>query len=292
MLPVTISMEKLKSRPEHLNTNYAGEAGSTFTEALNAAKAAYPNLRFYRVDSRTAWIYFDDSDLYAVAMISYGDARLRIPRNNAAPKYTYNVSSRMIELPNNIKRCKTLEAMLCAIGTEVRALRPVQTVFMATEESVSPAVRAVFAPLVRDLIRKRRELGVTPGGAVEAALAAGTANLQSAAPSTVQLVTEFLELHREVQALDVKNKTVKAVFFDRRGVYVFDVATRYTYDGTPDVFMSSQLRDQQVSVEPVPLDAVDPVIRGRMEVLNIVEPLEFVPNVGLKHSDRLFYVVV
>jgi hypothetical protein len=198
----------------------------------------------------------------------------------------------MIELPNNIKRRKTLEAMLCAIGTEVRALRPVQTVFMATEDFVSPAVKAVFAPLLRDLIRKRRELGFTPGSAVETALEAGTISLKSAAPIMVQLVTEFLELHREVQALDVRNKTVKAVFFDCRGVYVFDVGTRYTYDGTPDVFMSSQLRDQQVSVEPMPLDNVDPIIRGRTDVLNIMEPLEFVPNVGLKHSDRLFYVVV
>lgn len=296
MLTVTMSMDRLKSIPEHSSTNYTGEAGSTFTEVLSAAKAAYPNLGFYRIDSRSAWIYFDDNDLYAVARVSYADARQRVPRNNSSPKYTYNLESRMIETPSNLKRCNTLKTLLRVIGTEVKALRPVQTVYMVTEDFVSNAVKAVFTPKIREINRLRRELGFVPSNAgpsaIEDALLTGNLVYHSAAPKTIQLINEFLDLYGEAQALDIRNKTVKAVFSDWRGAHVFDVATRYTYDGTPDVFMSAQLRDQQASVQPIPLDAVDPAIRGRMEVLNIMEPLEFVPNVGVKCTDRLFYVVI
>lgn len=292
MLPMTMSMDKLKSRPEHSNMSYAGEAGSIFTEVLSAARAAYPNLGFYRVDSRSAWIYFDDSDLYAVAMISYADARQRIPRTNSAPKYTYNVWSRVIERPSNLKRCNTLETMLRTIGTEVKALRPVQSVYMATDDFVSNAVKAAFIPTIRDLNRARRDLGFTPGSALEDALMSGALAYPLAKPDMAALLEEFVGLRKKADELDIRNKTVKAILFDRRGVYVFNIATRYTYDGTPDVFMSAQLRDQQASVEPIPPEEVDPVLRGRVEVLNIMEPLEFVPNVGVKCTDRLFYVVI
>jgi hypothetical protein len=106
------------------------------------------------------------------------------------------------------------------------------------------------------------------------------------------LAAEFLELHRGVETLGIKNKIIKAVFFDSRGAHVFDVGMRTAYDGVPTVFMASAQLTDQSSRYAVQWNELDPTIKGRVEVLNIMEPMEFVPNVGLKHSDRLFYVVI
>ena len=40
------------------------------------------------------------------------------------------------------------------------------------------------------------------------------------------------------------------------------------------------------------LNDLPEIYRGRIDALNITEPMEFIPGVGIKHSDRIFYVVI
>lgn len=292
MLNVTMNMRNLRTIPRFDPSAYTSEAGHHFTEVLDEIMKAYPNLRFYRHDGRAAWIYFDESDLYAVALISYSDARLRIPNAHRKEKLTYNLSSRMIELPENTRRCNTKEALIRAVGTKVKALTPAQAVYMATNNDAPDAIRKAFGSKLQKLNGKRRELGFIEGSAFEDCLVKGLIDFQRAPQTTATLAAEFLELHRELETLGIKNKIIKAVFFDFRGAHVFDVGMRTSYDGVPTVFMASAQLTDQNSRYAVQWNELDPTIKGRVDVLNIMEPMEFVHNVGLKHSDRLFYVVI
>jgi len=112
----------------------------------------------------------------------------------------------------------------------------------------------------------------------------------AALPFELQQVIEFLESHEELNAADPHKRAVHALIIADDGVRVMPVPTGYRYGGVPELVPTEIPGGVEYLIYG--LNDLPEIYRGRIDVLNIAEPMEFVPGVGIKHSDRLFYVVI
>ena len=109
-------------------------------------------------------------------------------------------------------------------------------------------------------------------------------------PPELQPVTEYLESIDSYDAMNIHKREVHAVIIANDAVRVIAVPTRYRYDGVPDVVTFDDPSKYEYTIYGH--NEVPELYRNRINVLNITERMEFIPGVGIKHSDKVFYVVI
>ena len=273
--------------------NYHGDNGAVFTSFLSSARKAYPHLTFYRVSSLSAWIMFNKDDLYGVAKITYEDARIR---RSSKPQNTFNLYSRTIYNPRvsdyreeyNLKKSSDSNNIIVAIGRYVKPLSPQELVNLSGSD-VSSILYEFFNPLVRNLRRLRQNIGLVEGSPAERFML-NMGRSDTTLPPELQLVTEYLESIDSYDAMNIHKREVHAVIIANDAVRVIAVPTRYRYDGVPDVETFDDPSKYEYTIYGH--NEVPELYRNRINVLNITERMEFIPGVGIKHSDKVFYVVI
>jgi len=283
------------------STAYAGYDGSEFSLFLDQVKARYPHLKAYRSRVTEAWLAFGDEDLFAVAKLTYEDSRIRVPPKtwgDTTDHRTFNLFSRTIENfkikrdkeEHHLKKSKSDAVILDAIGRYTKPLTTHELVLLTSSE-VSTPIYEFYGPVVRQRDALRRTVGVISGSPAERYLMQVARNNKEDLSAELADVTRFVSMCDELEALDLHKREVKAVHIDGDTVRVVDVPTRHRYDGVPDLHpvgvRSDEMHYAIYSVKDVP-----DIIRDRVNALNILGRLEFVPNVGIKHSDKVFYVVI
>ena len=274
--------------------NYHGDNGAVFTSFLSSARKAYPHLTFYRVSSLSAWIMFNKDDLYGVAKITYEDARIR---RSSKPQNTFNLYSRTICNPRvndsreeyHLKKSSDSNNIIVAIGRYVKPLSPQELVNLSGSD-VSSTLYEFFNPLVRNLRRLRQNIGLVEGSPADRFMLNMGRSGAVALPPELQLVTEYLESIDSYDAMNIHKREVHAVIIANDAVRVIAVPTRYRYDGVPDVVTFDDPSKYEYTIYGH--NEVPELYRNRINVLNITERMEFIPGVGIKHSDKVFYVVI
>ena len=273
--------------------NYHGDNGAVFTSFLSSARKAYPHLTFYRVSSLSAWIMFNKDDLYGVAKITYEDARIRL---TGKARDTFNLYSRTICNPRvhdtrdqyHLKSSSDSNNIIVAIGKYVKPLSPQELVNLSGSD-VSSTLYEFFNPLVRNLRRLRQNIGLIEGSPAERFML-NMGRSDTTLPPELQLVTEYLESIDSYDAMNIHKREVHAVIIANDAVRVVAVPTRYRYDGVPDVVTFDDPSKYEYTIYGH--NEVPELYRNRINVLNITERMEFIPGVGIKHSDKVFYVVI
>jgi hypothetical protein len=273
--------------------NYAGHNGAVFTSFLSSARKAYPHLTFYRISSLSAWIMFNKDDLYGVAKITYEDARIRL---TGKARDTFNLYSRTICNPRvndtrdqyHLKSSSDSNNIIVAIGRYVKPLSPQELVNLSGSD-VSSILYEFFNPLVRNLRRLRQNIGLVEGSPAERFML-NMGRSDTTLPPELQLVTEYLESIDSYDAMNIHKREVHAVIIANDAVRVMAVPTRYRYDGVPDVVTFDDPSKYEYTIYGH--NEVPELYRNRINVLNITERMEFIPGVGIKHSDKVFYVVI
>lgn len=273
--------------------NYAGQNGAVFTSFLSSARKAYPHLTFYRISSISAWIMFNKDDLYGVAKITYEDARIRL---TGKARDTFNLYSRTICNPRvhdtrdqyHLKSSSDSNNIIVAIGKYVKPLSPQELVNLSGSD-VSSTLYEFFNPLVRNLRRLRQNIGLVEGSPAERFML-NMGRSDTTLPPELQLVTEYLESIDSYDAMNIHKREVHAVIIANDAVRVIAVPTRYRYDGVPDVVTFDDPSKYEYTIYGH--SEVPELYRNRINVLNITERMEFIPGVGIKHSDKVFYVVI
>ena len=273
--------------------NYSGDNGAVFTSFLSSARKAYPHLTFYRVSSLSAWIMFNKDDLYGVAKITYEDARIRL---TGKARDTFNLYSRTICNPRvhdtrdqyHLKSSSDSNNIIVAIGKYVKPLSPQELVNLSGSD-VSSTLYEFFNPLVRNLRRLRQNIGLVEGSPAERFML-NMGRSDTTLPPELQLVTEYLESIDSYDAMNIHKREVHAVIIANDAVRVIAVPTRYRYDGVPDVVTFDDPSKYEYTIYGH--NEVPELYRNRINVLNITERMEFIPGVGIKHSDKVFYVVI
>jgi hypothetical protein len=273
--------------------NYAGQNGAVFTSFLSSARKAYPHLTFYRISSISAWIMFNKDDLYGVAKITYEDARIRL---TGKARDTFNLYSRTICNPRvhdtrdqyHLKSSSDSNNIIVAIGRYVKPLSPQELVNLSGSD-VSSILYEFFNPLVRNLRRLRQNIGLVEGSPAERFML-NMGRSDTTLPPELQLVTEYLESIDSYDAMNIHKREVHAVIIANDAVRVVAVPTRYRYDGVPDVVTFDDPSKYEYTIYGH--SEVPELYRNRINVLNITERMEFIPGVGIKHSDKVFYVVI
>jgi hypothetical protein len=274
--------------------NYAGQDGAVFTSFLSSARKAYPHLTFYRMSSISAWILVNKDDLYGVARITYEDARIR---RTSKPQNTFNLYSRTICNPRvndtreeyHLKKSSDSDKTIAAIGKWVKPLSP-QELINLTGSDVSSTIYEFFHPLVRNLRRLRQSIGLVEGSPAERFMLNMGRSATTTLPPELQQVTDYLESIDTYDAMNIHKRQVHAVLIADDAVRVIAVPTRYRYDGVPDVITFDDPSEYEYTIYGH--NEVPELYRNRINVLNITERMEFIPGVGIKHSDRVFYVVI
>jgi hypothetical protein len=274
--------------------SYEGQYGAIFTAFLSSARKAHPGLTFYRTRTDTAWVMVDKNDLYAVAKITYADARVNPSRS---PKPTFNLYSRTIRNRNvkdyrdahHLTKFSDSAKAIAAIGAYVKPLTVTELVRLTAPE-VSDVLYAFFNPLVRKQNMQRRNIGLLPESLAERFMLGVARDNAAALPFELQQVIEFLESHEELNAADPHKRAVHALIIADDGVRAMPVPTGYQYEGVPELVPTKIPGEVEYLIYG--LNDLPEIYRGRIDVLNITEPMEFIPGVGIKHSDRLFYVVI
>lgn len=267
---------------------------SEFLSFLSEARRAYPQFTFIRTGPTAAWILTDPDDLYAVAKITYEDARVK---SSGPTVRTYNLYSRTITNMAvrddrdefNLRKSKTPDRTLRDIGTYVKPLTARELVSLTTD-AVNDKLQAFYSPLVANRDRLRREIGVlkdTP--ACRYLLSMGRAQMGTLPPDMAS-VAAFVEAHEEIERFNLTKRAVRAVVSMKTVVHVIERSVYTRYDGAPSLLSGARVRDDASEIY-VPGD-VPQIIQDRVNVLNITEGMEFIPEVGIKHSDRVFYVVI
>jgi hypothetical protein len=293
MAEITVKATDIRKRlyPEN---SYDGQYGAIFTDFLSSARKAHPNLTFYRTRNDTAWVMVDKNDLYAVAKITYADARVK---SRGSSKPTFNLYSRAIRNrsvneyrdEHHLTRFSDSAKTIDAIGTYVKPLT-VKELVRLTAPEVSSSLDRFFDPLVRKQNMQRRNIGLLPESLAERFMLSVARDNAAALPFELQQVIEFLESHEELNAADPHKRAVHALIIADDGVRVMPVPTGYRYGGVPELVPTAIPGGVEYLIYG--LNDLPEIYRGRIDVLNITEPMEFVPGVGTKHSDRLFYVVI
>ena len=273
--------------------NYAGQNGAVFTSFLSSARKAYPHLTFYRISSISAWIMFNKDVLYGVAKITYEDARIRL---TGKARDTFNLYSRTICNPRvhdtrdqyHLKSSSDSNNIIVAIGKYVKPLSPQELVNLSGSD-VSSTLYEFFNPLVRNLRRLRQNIGLVEGSPAERFML-NMGRSDTTLPPELQLVTEYLESIDSYDAMNIHKREVHAVIIANDAVRVIAVPTRYRYDGVPDVVTFDDPSKYEYTIYGH--SEVPELYRNRINVLNITERMEFIPGVGIKHSDKVFYVVI
>jgi hypothetical protein len=273
--------------------NYAGDNGAVFTSFLSSARKAYPHLTFYRISSISAWIMFNKDDLYGVAKITYEDARIRL---TGKARDTFNLYSRTICNPRvhdtrdqyHLKSSSDSNNIIVAIGKYVKPLSPQELVNLSGSD-VSSTLYEFFNPLVRNLRRLRQNIGLIEGSPAERFML-NMGRSDTTLPPELQPVTEYLESIDSYDAMNIHKREVHAVIIANDAVRVVAVPTRYRYDGVPDVVTFDDPSKYEYTIYGH--SEVPELYRNRINVLNITERMEFIPGVGIKHSDKVFYVVI
>jgi hypothetical protein len=273
--------------------SYAGQNGAVFTSFLSSARKAYPHLTFYRISSISAWIMFNKDDLYGVAKITYEDARIRL---TGKARDTFNLYSRTICNPRvndtrdqyHLKSSFDSNNILVAIGKYVKPLSPQELVNLSGSD-VSSTLYEFFNPLVRNLRRLRQNIGLIEGSPAERFML-NMGRSDTTLPPELQPVTEYLESIDSYNAMNIHKREVHAVIIANDAVRVVAVPTRYRYDGVPDVVTFDDPSKYEYTIYGH--SEVPELYRNRINVLNITERMEFIPGVGIKHSDKVFYVVI
>lgn len=273
--------------------SYAGQNGAVFTSFLSSARKAYPHLTFYRISSISAWIMFNKDDLYGVAKITYEDTRIRL---TGKARDTFNLYSRTICNPRvndtrdqyHLKSSSDSNNIIVAIGKYVKPLSPQELVNLSGSD-VSSTLYEFFNPLVRNLRRLRQNIGLVEGSPAERFML-NMGRSDTTLPPELQLVTEYLESIDSYDAMNIHKREVHAVIIANDAVRVIAVPTRYRYDGVPDVVTFDDPSKYEYTIYGH--SEVPELYRNRINVLNITERMEFIPGVGIKHSDKVFYVVI
>ena len=273
--------------------SYAGQNGAVFTSFLSSARKAYPHLTFYRISSISAWIMFNKDDLYGVAKITYEDTRIRL---TGKARDTFNLYSRTICNPRvndtrdqyHLKSSSDSNNIIVAIGKYVKPLSPQELVNLSGSD-VSSTLYEFFNPLVRNLRRLRQNIGLVEGSPAERFML-NMGRSDTTLPPELQLVTEYLESIDSYDAMNIHKREVHAVIIANDAVRVIAVPTRYRYDGVPDVVTFDDPSKYEYTIYGH--NEVPELYRNRINVLNITERMEFIPGVGIKHSDKVFYVVI
>ena len=273
--------------------NYSGDNGAVFTSFLSSARKAYPHLTFYRTSSISAWIMFNKDDLYGVAKITYEDARIRLA---GKARDTFNLYSRTICNPRvhdtrdqyHLKSSSDSNNIIVAIGKYVKPLSPQELVNLSGSD-VSSTLYEFFNPLVRNLRRLRQNIGLIEGSPAERFML-NMGRSDTTLPPELQPVTEYLESIDSYDAMNIHKREVHAVIIANDAVRVIAVPTRYRYDGVPDVVTFDDPSKYEYTIYGH--NEVPELYRNRINVLNITERMEFIPGVGIKHSDKVFYVVI
>ena len=266
----------------------------TFFAYLDAAREAYPHFTFVRTAPAAAWVFADPDDLYAVAKITYADERLR---RRGKTVNTYNVFSRTIKnttiRPENdehhLRKSSALDKALKDLGRYVKPLTLPELVNLTSDE-VNTALQGFFGPLVALRDRKRREIGIVPGTPAARYVLSMGRGARDTVPPDMASVFEFVEAHDMVEQFDLASRDVRAVVFSKTGVFVAASHIYVRYDGVPSLSIGRGFAGGEYEIYD-PAD-VPQVIQDRVNVLNITEGMEFIPNVGVKHSDKVFYVVI
>jgi hypothetical protein len=273
--------------------NYSGDNGAVFTSFLSSARKAYPHLTFYRTSSISAWIMFNKDDLYGVAKITYEDARIRL---TGKARDTFNLYSRTICNPRvhdtrdqyHLKSSSDSNNIIVAIGKYVKPLSPQELVNLSGSD-VSSTLYEFFYPLVQNLRRLRQNIGLIEGSPAERFML-NMGRSDTTLPPELQPVTEYLESIDSYDAMNIHKREVHAVIIANDAVRVIAVPTRYRYDGVPDVVTFDDPSKYEYTIYGH--SEVPELYRNRINVLNITERMEFIPGVGIKHSDKVFYVVI
>lgn len=300
MVSITLKAAELRRRlyPED---SYAGNNGAIFTEFLKDVRKAYPHLTFWRTGSGEAWIMTHKNDLYGVAKISYDDVRVKRPASSwstpSRDHMTFNLYSRTIVNPNvrddrdehHMKRTTSGSKLLPFIGGYVKALTAPELVRL-TMPDVSHVIHEFYSPIVRRRDMCRRTAGLVPDSPVERYILSVSRAQAGTLPAELKPVLDYIEVSDELFSLNIRSREVRAVVFGPSEVRVMVIATRYRYDGVPDLAYITPTENAEYTIYGY--DEVPQVIKDRVNVLNITEPLEFIPNVGVKHSDKVFYVVI
>lgn len=300
MVGITLKTTEIRRRlyPED---SYAGQNAVIFTEFLKDVRRAYPHLTFYRTGSGEAWILTHKDDLYGVAKISYDDVRLKRRTSSwktpPSDQMTFNLYSRTIVNPNvrddrdehHMKRTATGAKLLPVIGQYVKALTAPELIRL-TMPDVSHVIHEFYSPIVRRRDMCRRTAGLVPDSPVERYILSVSRAQTGTLPTELKPVLDYIEVSDELSSINIRSREVRAVVFGPNEVRVMVVATRYRYDGVPDFAYATRIEDDEYTIYGY--DEVPQVIKDRVNVLNIGEPLEFIPNVGVKHNDTVFYVVI
>lgn len=296
MPKITISTARLAGYQYH--DRYPDRVTAEFTAFLSDAKAMYPNLIFRRSSPLAAWIQFKPSDPYAVAKISYEDVRLRRARDSA-DVLTYNLYSRTFynsavssdRIEHHMKKSKSPQAILKDIGTYTKALTTHELVRL-TADDVATSIYEFFGPMIRKKKLLSNKIGVLSNSAAEQYVLNMARSDKSTLPPTLSDVGDFADVHSELELFNLNARRVCAVCADEPLIRVLTVPTRLTYEGAPALAADRLDITDPSAVEVYCPSQLPSVIADRLNALRIVENMEFVPNVGIKHSDTVFYVVI
>jgi hypothetical protein len=238
MAEITVKATDIRKRlyPEN---SYDGQYGAIFTDFLSSARKAHPNLTFYRTRNDTAWVVVDKNDLYAVAKITYADARVK---SRGSSKPTFNLYSRAIRNrsvneyrdEHHLTRFSDSAKTIDAIGAHVKPLT-VKELVRLTAPEVSSSLDRFFDPLVRKQNMQRRNIGLLPESLAERFMLSVARDNAAALPFELQQVIEFLESHEELNAADPHKRAVHALIIADDGVRVMPVPTGYRYGGVPEL---------------------------------------------------------
>jgi hypothetical protein len=214
----------------------------------------------------------------------------------AKPQNTFNLYSRTICNPRvndsreeyHLKKSSDSNNIIVAIGKYVKPLSPQELVNLSGSD-VSSTLYEFFNPLVRNLRRLRQNIGLVEGSPAERFML-NMGRSDTTLPPELQPVTEYLESIDSYDAMNIHKREVHAVIIANDAVRVIAVPTRYRYDGVPDVVTFDDPSKYEYTIYGH--SEVPELYRNRINVLNITERMEFIPGVGIKHSDKVFYVVI
>lgn len=288
-MPVQITRKRADIPDRHVDMAHV-----SFLAYLNAAREAYPHFTFIRTGPSIAWVIASPDDLYAVAKITYDDVRIR---GGDGLVKTYNVFSRTIENKavrtdreeRYLRKSTAMDKAIKDIGRYVKPLTNRELVALASVD-VNDALHAFFGKIVALRDRKRREIGVVPGTpAAQYILRLGREKMDTLPPE-LAAVAEFVEAHDMVEQFDLSARDVRAVVLSNNGAFVLPRPIYTRYDGIPALMTTSGSFKNDYQIYD--LADVPQVIQDRVNVLNITGGMEFIPDVGVKHSDKVFYVVI